>query len=107
MNDKSAQVLKHDDDNLFETAQRLSAELATAKAERDEAQQKLHALRLICGTTDANKFETALDRAKADVARLKEAASRMLATWGSNDEDEIIAARDAVRAALNEGEGDK
>lgn len=37
----------------------------TLEWELNEAKQQLHALRLVCGTTDANKFETALDRALA------------------------------------------
>jgi len=40
---------------------------ANARAERAEAQ--LHALRLVCGTTDANKFETWTDRANARAER--------------------------------------
>lgn len=38
-------------------------DLAALLRERDELQQKLHALRLVCGTTDADKFTTSLDRA--------------------------------------------
>ena len=41
-------------DDVFEYARKLERENATLE-------QKLHALRLICGTTDANKFQTRLD----------------------------------------------
>lgn len=41
----------------------LRSSLAALQAKLDEADRKLNALRLVCGTTDANKFETALDRA--------------------------------------------
>jgi DNA repair exonuclease SbcCD ATPase subunit len=40
---------------------------AIARAERAEA--SLHALRLVCGTTDADKFTTWVDRANARAAR--------------------------------------
>lgn len=48
-----------------------SVKLAEATAETDSLRQKLHALRLVCGTTDADKFETALDRANAETAGLR------------------------------------
>jgi hypothetical protein len=41
------------------------------RAEKAEAQ--LHALRLVCGTTDANKFETWTDRANARAERAEAA----------------------------------
>jgi hypothetical protein len=39
--------------------------------------QQLSALRLVCGTTDANKFETALDRANARIAELEKDKARL------------------------------
>jgi hypothetical protein len=39
-------------------------------------------------------------KGKCDAAELEYAAGRMLATWGSQDEDEIIAARNYVRTLL-------
>ncbi len=39
-------------------------------------------------------------RLAAEVAELRAALERVLATWGGQDEDEIIASRDAARAAL-------
>ena len=38
-------------------------------AERDQLRDQLHALTLICGTNDANKFETWIDRANARAER--------------------------------------
>ena len=40
-------------------------------ADAAKLEQQLHALRLVCGTTDANKFETALDRANAKIKELE------------------------------------
>ena len=40
-----------------------------AEAERDHLQAQLRALTLICGTNDANKFETWIDRANARAER--------------------------------------
>jgi hypothetical protein len=37
--------------------------------ERDELRAQLHALQLVCGTNDANKFETWVDRANARAER--------------------------------------
>jgi hypothetical protein len=45
--------------------------------ELNETEQRLHALRLVCGTTDANKFETALDRANARIAELEQDGARL------------------------------
>jgi hypothetical protein len=39
--------------------------------------QQLSALRLVCGTTDAKKFETALDRASARIAELDKDKARL------------------------------
>jgi hypothetical protein len=39
--------------------------------------QQLSALRLVCGTTDGNKFETALDRANARIAELEKDKARL------------------------------
>jgi hypothetical protein len=49
------------------------------RAEKAEAQ--LHALRLVCGTTDANKFETWTDRANARAERAEAAETVALAKW--------------------------
>ena len=53
-----------------------SAEIPRLTAQLHETEQRLHALRLICGTTDANKFQTSLDRA---VVRGDDALSRLTA----------------------------
>lgn len=40
-------------------------------ADAAKLEQQLHAMRLVCGTTDANKFDTALDRANERIAQLE------------------------------------
>jgi len=57
----------------------LERELTAITAERDHLHAQLRALTLICGTNDANKFETWIDRAnaraekaEADLAAAKE-----------------------------------
>jgi hypothetical protein len=56
-------------------------------AERDHLQAQLRALTLICGTNDANKFETWVDRANARAERaeaeLAEAGLALAATEGA------------------------
>jgi len=47
----------------------LERELAALTTERDHLHAQLHALTLICGTNDANKFETWIDRANARAER--------------------------------------
>lgn len=62
--------------DLGDRAPRVSALIA----ERDAALAKLHALRLVCGTDAANKFETSCDRA---IARAEEAESAQLDSLAS------------------------
>ena len=52
--------------------------VATLTAERDQLHAQLRALNLICGTNDANKFETWVDRANARAERAETVA---LAKW--------------------------
>jgi len=47
----------------------LETELTALTAERDQLHAQLRALTLICGTNDANKFETWIDRANARAER--------------------------------------
>ena len=57
------------------------AERKEAIARAEHAEASLHALRLVCGTTDANKFSTWVDRAnaKAEKAEAELASIRALA----------------------------
>jgi septal ring factor EnvC (AmiA/AmiB activator) len=64
----------------------LERELAALTAERDHLHAQLRALTLICGTNDANKFETWIDRANARAERA---------------EAELAAEREKVRVLLN------
>lgn len=48
--------------NMLEVERRLRTK------EKDSLENKLNAMRLVCGTTDANKFETALDRKISQIA---------------------------------------
>ena len=54
---------------------------ATLTAERDQLRAQLHGLNLICGTNDANKFETWVDRANARAERAEAAETVALANW--------------------------
>jgi len=62
-------------------AQRLDCELIALTAERDHLHAQLRALTLICGTNDANKFETWIDRANARAERAEAAETIALAQW--------------------------
>ena len=57
-------------------ARTLETELAAATTERDQLRAQLHALNLICGTTDADKFTTWVDRANARAERAEADAER-------------------------------
>ena len=50
-----------------------------ARAERAEA--SLHAMRLVCGTTDADKFTTWVDRANARAEKAEAAETVALSKW--------------------------
>jgi len=52
-----------------------------AEAERDHLHAQLRALTLICGTNDANKFETWIDRANARAERAEANETVALAQW--------------------------
>jgi hypothetical protein len=60
----------------------LERELAALTIERDHLRDHLHALTLICGTNDANKFQTWIDRAnaRAERAEAELAAVALIAT---------------------------
>jgi hypothetical protein len=62
-------------------ARGLERELTTLTAERDQLRAQLRALTLICGTNDANKFETWIDRANARAERAEAAETVALANW--------------------------
>ena len=81
---------------LSATADELRAENAELLAENNRLTQQLHALRLVCGTTDANKFQTRLDRALAEV----EEQARLLGMSGER-ESKMLADNVALRDALN------
>jgi len=68
-----------------------------ARAERAEA--SLHALRLVCGTTDADKFATWVDRANARAERAEAAETVALANWNGALERAIKAEADLVALA--------
>jgi chromosome segregation ATPase len=61
----------------------LTAKLGAATTERDHLHAQLRALTLICGTNDANKFETWIDRAnaRAEKAESNLAVERARLDW--------------------------
>lgn len=54
---------------MRDECERLEIELTALTAERDQLRAQLHALQLVCGTTDADKFLTWVDRANARAER--------------------------------------
>ena len=58
------------------------------------------------GTTPGPEQCLSQDDARLIAADLLAACARMLATWGTDDEDEIIAARDAALAAIAKATGE-
>ena len=54
---------------MRDECERLEIELTAITAERDQLRVQLHALNLVCGTTDADKFQTWVDRANARAER--------------------------------------
>ena len=73
--------------------------LAALLRERDELQQKLHALRLVCGTTDAEKFTTWLDRAIQQRDQWRECAEALADSLRDlHDRSNALARFDALKA---------
>lgn len=64
--------------------------LAALKDRAEKAEAQLHALRLVCGTTDANKFETACDRA---LARAEKAERELAEINNELSRNEIVVVR--------------
>jgi hypothetical protein len=52
-------------DELRVDCDELRADVVRLTSERDQLRAQLHALQLVCGTNDANKFQTWVDRANA------------------------------------------
>jgi len=67
-------------------------------AERDHLHAQLRALTLICGTNDANKFETWIDRANARAERAEAAETIALAHWNKELERAMKAEADLAAA---------
>jgi hypothetical protein len=71
------------------------AEVTDANARAERAEASLHAMRLVCGTTDADKFSTWVDRANARLdraeAEIKDRAAMMR---------DVMRERDAAEAEL-------
>jgi len=68
---------------VIQNAQAHHAERKDAIARAERAEASLHALRLVCGTTDADKFSTWVDRAnaRAEKAEAELAAERARLDW--------------------------
>jgi len=77
-------------------ARALERELTALTADRDHLHAQLRALTLICGTNDANKFETWVDRANARAERAEAAETVALANWNGALERAMKAEADLV-----------
>ena len=101
--------LRSDCENETKWAAHYLANAIAVKAERDQLRAQLHALTLICGTNDANKFETWVDRAnaRAERAEAELATERARLDWLLLDNltrlDNSISHRTAIDAAMKEG----
>jgi chromosome segregation ATPase len=82
-------------ESVIKNARAHHAHLKDAIARAERAEASLHALRRICGTTDADKFSTWVDRANARAARAEAelAAAKLLL----NEETDCA---EAVEAAI-------
>ena len=90
-----------------------NARTAALTAERDQLRAQLHGLNLICGTNDANKFETWVDRAnaRADKAEDELATERARLDWLESDagvdwqwsSSALTIRRAAIDAAMKRG----
>jgi DNA repair exonuclease SbcCD ATPase subunit len=82
---------------VIQNARAHHAELKDAIARAERAEASLHALRLVCGTTDADKFtswvDRANDRAERAEAEIKDRAAMMR---------DVMRERDAAEAELAE-----
>jgi hypothetical protein len=94
-------------------ARGLERELAALTTERDHLHAQLRALTLICGTNDANKFETWVDRANARAERAEtelaterarlDAGTILLAVAGERVWHCGVDLRAAIDAGIKEG----
>jgi hypothetical protein len=81
-------------------ARELETELAAMKARAEKAEAKLHALTLICGTNDVNKFQSWVDKereraekAEATIQKIKDVMRE-----DSNVKDPMDAVEDIIAA---------
>ena len=86
-------------------ARELERENNALRAKIAELEQQLHALRLVCGTTDANKFQTVVDRQLAKIAELEQDKARL--DWLDGQNGAIVcdglggAIHNSVREAID------
>ena len=91
----------------------LERELAALTGERDQLRAQLHALNLVCGTTDADKCQTWVDRAnaRAERAEAELAAEQARLDWLESDagvdwqwsSSALTIRRAVIDAAMKEG----
>ena len=91
-------------DELRADCDELRADVVRLSTERDQLRAQLHALQLVCGTSDVNKFETWVDRANARAARAEAAETVALAQWNGALERAMKAEaeRDHLHAQLRQ-----
>jgi hypothetical protein len=88
-------------ESVIKNARAHHAHLKDAIARAERAEASLHALRLVCGTTDADKFSTWVDRANARAAR---AEAELTFQQGRNSR--LFEQRDAAVAAQEKAEAE-
>ena len=94
---------------VIQNARAHHAELKDAIARAERAEASLHALRLVCGTTDADKFtswvDRANDRAERAEAEIKDRAAMMRDVMRERDVAETELAAERARLDWLEDHG--
>jgi len=80
------------------------AEVTDANARAERAEASLHAMRLVCGTTDADKFTTWVDRANARAERAEAELAAANERLRSEAMDDYASIKDLQRELATERE---
>jgi predicted RNase H-like nuclease (RuvC/YqgF family) len=88
--------------DMRDACAKIERELAVLTAERDQLHAQLRALTLICGTNDANKFETWIDRANARAERAEAELAAAKERLRSEAMDDYASIKDLQRELATE-----